>query len=180
MLQRTRTLAAKAGARLQLTVTLWRRSLALVVIAAPQLALAMTVLMLLQAFLPVGTLWASRGVVNAAARALGVVGPAVGGPAQVPLSLWIALAVGLTLLLQNTPTPAFRGLVITVFWPPAVALALLGPAVFALRPELSLYVMLWLVAAMLLGWYETATAVGAPLQGNMVGQVLLATHGGME
>jgi|GEM_PF-2565638 hypothetical protein len=84
------------------------------------------------------------------------------------------------LLLQGKPTPAFRSLVVAVFWPPVIALALLGPAVFALRPALSLYVMLWLVVAMLVGWYKTATAVRVPLQSRSVGQVLVATNGGTE
>ncbi len=107
MIQRARALPAKAGARVQLTFTLWRRSLGLVVVAAPHQALAMAVLMLLQAFLPVGTLWASRGVVNAAARAFGVLGPAAGGTAQVPLSVWIALAVALTVA-QQVMAPLFQ------------------------------------------------------------------------
>lgn len=107
MLQRARDLPAKAGARLRLTVTLWRRSLALVVVAAPRQALTMAVLMLLQAFVPVGTLWASRGVVNAAARALGVAGSAAGGPTQFPLSLWITVAVSLTVA-QQIMAPLFQ------------------------------------------------------------------------
>jgi hypothetical protein len=50
------------------SATLWRRSLALVFAAAPRTALAVGVLMAVQAVLPLGTLWASRGVVDAAAR----------------------------------------------------------------------------------------------------------------
>lgn len=64
MLQRALALPVKVGDRLQLTVSLSRRSLALVFAAAPRQATAMAALMLLQAFLPIGTLWASRGVVN--------------------------------------------------------------------------------------------------------------------
>ena len=64
------------SARVVSTLTLWRRAIALVFAAAPRLVIAMAVLMLLQAFLPVGALWASRGVVNAAAQTIGLSGPA--------------------------------------------------------------------------------------------------------
>jgi len=64
--------------RIRPALSLWRRTLVLIFAAAPRQAAAMAAIMLLQAFLPVGTLWASRGVVNAAARAVGLAGPATG------------------------------------------------------------------------------------------------------
>ena len=88
-----------ASVRLGSTLTLWRRTLAFVFSAAPRQATAMVMLMLLQAFLPVGTLWASRGVVNAAARATGLPDSATGG-AGLPLGAWIGLAVGIIVLVQ--------------------------------------------------------------------------------
>jgi ATP-binding cassette subfamily B protein len=57
--------------------------------------------MLLQAFVPVGTLWASRGVVNAVTRVLGLAGS---GAASLSLTTWIALAVGLIILQQALAT----------------------------------------------------------------------------
>jgi hypothetical protein len=65
------------------------------------------------------------------------------------------LLVPYAMLLQSAPTGVFRGLVNAAFWPPAVALGLLGPAVLALRPAISLYVICWLLAAMAIGWRET-------------------------
>jgi hypothetical protein len=65
------------------------------------------------------------------------------------------LLVPYSMLLQSAPTGVFRGLVNAAFWPPTVALGLLGPAVLALRPAISLYVICWLLAAMAIGWRET-------------------------
>ena len=48
--------------------------------------MAMVALMLGQAFLLVGTLWASRAVVNAAASTFGLAAPTTGGSAGLPLS----------------------------------------------------------------------------------------------
>ena len=89
------------------TVTLWRRTLRLVFAAAPQAVTTMAVLMLVQAFLPVGTLWASRAVVNTAARTLGLVGAATTAGAGLPLPFWIAVAVGL-IVTQQVLAPLFH------------------------------------------------------------------------
>lgn len=66
-------------ARLHAGVGLWGRTLALVWVAAPRAAAAMGALMVLQAVVPVATLWASRGVVDDDARAFGLAGPTAGG-----------------------------------------------------------------------------------------------------
>lgn len=76
--------------RLTSGLWLWRRSLALILKAAPREATAMGLLMALQALLPIGMLWASRGVVDVAARSLAGGGPSTDG---FTLSGWIALAV---------------------------------------------------------------------------------------
>ena len=96
-----------ALAHVALTFSLWRRTLALVFTAAPRPVIAMAVLMLLQAFLPVGTLWASRGVVNAAAQSIGLSGPATDAGTGLPLPSWIAIAVGL-IVAQQLAAPLFR------------------------------------------------------------------------
>jgi ATP-binding cassette subfamily B protein len=93
--RRSRALVTQLGS----TLSLWRRSLALVFAAAPRPVAAMAVLMLGQAFLPIGTLWASRAVVNAAARTFGLAAPATGS-AGLPLSAWIAVAVAFIVLQQ--------------------------------------------------------------------------------
>jgi hypothetical protein len=100
-----RHLSARVGS----TLTLWRRAIALIIAAAPRPVTAMAVLMLLQAFLPVGTLWASRGVVNAAAQTVGLGGPATNAGAGLPLPSWIAIAVGL-IVAQQLAAPLFRQL----------------------------------------------------------------------
>jgi hypothetical protein len=51
-------------------------------------------------------------------------------------------------MLAPTATPVFRSLMLAIFWPPVIALGLLGPGVFALRPAISLYVAIWLLATM--------------------------------
>jgi hypothetical protein len=56
------------------------------------------------------------------------------------------------LLLRDGRTPGCRWLIATAFWPPVLALALLGPAVLALRPALSLYFIAWLLGAIGVGW----------------------------
>jgi ATP-binding cassette, subfamily B, bacterial len=96
-----------ASSRLRSMLSLWRRAIALIFAAAPRPVTAMAVLMLLQAFLPIGTLWASRGVVNAAAQAIGLSGPATNAGAGLPLPSWIAIAVGLTVA-QQLAAPLFR------------------------------------------------------------------------
>ncbi|MGI8914451.1 MAG: ABC transporter ATP-binding protein [Chloroflexota bacterium] len=106
MIAQARSQWGTITAQLRTTFTLWRRSLALVFAAAPRQATAMVMLMLGQAFLPVGTLWASRGVVNAAARAFGLTGPATGG-AALPLGAWIGLAVGI-IIVQQLLAPFFQ------------------------------------------------------------------------
>ncbi|MGH2354350.1 MAG: ABC transporter ATP-binding protein [Chloroflexota bacterium] len=106
----TRLLALPAaiGAQLSATFTPWRRSLALVISAAPQQATAMGGLMLVQAFLPVGTLWASREVVDAAARTFGLAGAAAGAAGiDWPLPVWVAVAVGL-IVAQQLIAPLFQ------------------------------------------------------------------------
>ena len=87
-------LCARLLAPLQAATFLWRRSFALVLAAAPKQTAALGVVMLLQAVLPVDTLWASRGVVNAAARSFGGTGPATNGGTALPFAGWIAMAVG--------------------------------------------------------------------------------------
>jgi len=62
--------------------------------------------MLAQAFLPVATLWASRGVVNAAARAFGLAGPAAGDP-TLGVGVWIGIAV-VAILGQQLLGPLFQ------------------------------------------------------------------------
>ncbi|MGI8914394.1 MAG: ABC transporter ATP-binding protein [Chloroflexota bacterium] len=89
-----RSLFATLSAQVPAAGFLWRRSLALVLTAAPQQTAALGAVMLLQSFLPVGTLWASRGVVNAAVRSFGGMGPTTNGGAALPFAAWIALAVG--------------------------------------------------------------------------------------
>jgi hypothetical protein len=96
-----------ASSRLRSTLSLWRRAIALIFAAAPRLVTAMAVLMPLQAFLPVGTLWASRGVVNAAAQTIGPIGPPTNAGAGLPLPSWIAIAVGL-IVAQQLAAPLFR------------------------------------------------------------------------
>lgn len=88
-----RRLFATLAAQLPAAVYLWRRSLALVLAAAPKQTAALGAVMLLQSFLPVGTLWASRGVVNAA-RSFGGAEAATSGDTALPFAAWIALAVG--------------------------------------------------------------------------------------
>jgi hypothetical protein len=78
------------------------------------------------------------------------------------------LLVPYAMLLQMTPTGAFRGLVNAAFWPPVVALGLLGPAVLALRPAISLYLICWLIAAMAIGWRETSLAAAPVGRRNQV------------
>ena len=101
-----RAFLSSSHAALTSTFTLWRRSLALIFQAAPRLTLAMALLMLLQAFLPVATLWASRGVVNAAARQLGL---ATGAAAGQDLSLagWVTLAA-IFIVAGQLAAPAFQ------------------------------------------------------------------------
>lgn len=89
-----RRLFATSLAQAQAAMYLWRRSLALVVAAAPQQTAALGVVMLLQSWMPIGTLWASRGIVNAAARSFGGAGAATNGGTALPFAAWIALAVG--------------------------------------------------------------------------------------
>jgi ATP-binding cassette subfamily B protein len=87
------------------SATLWRRSLALVFAAAPRTALAVGALMAVQAVLPLGTLWASRGVVDAAAQAFAGTGGAPGD--GWPLAAWIGLAVAL-IVAQQVAAPLFQ------------------------------------------------------------------------
>jgi len=89
-----------AGRQIGDAAALWRRSLALVLAAAPRQTVGLGALMVAQAFLPLSTLWASRGVVDAAARALGVNGPPTATSGELPLAAWLALAVGAIVLLQ--------------------------------------------------------------------------------
>ena len=100
----TRTWRDAATAQLALTWTLWRRSLGLVLAAAPRQAFVLGLVMLAQAVVPVGTLWASRGIVNGAARAFGVAGAGAGG---LSLATWIGVAVGL-IVAQQGLAPLFR------------------------------------------------------------------------
>jgi ATP-binding cassette, subfamily B, bacterial len=88
-----RTLFATLATQVQAATYLWRRSLALVLVAAPKQTIALGAVMALQALLPVGTLWASRGVVNAAVQSFGGTGPATNGGSVLPFGGWIALAV---------------------------------------------------------------------------------------
>ncbi|HEV7215369.1 MAG TPA: hypothetical protein VGP33_09620, partial [Chloroflexota bacterium] len=99
---------ARPGAfgRLRSTLSLWRRTVALIFAAAPRQTTAMVGLMLLQAFLPVGTLWASRGVVNAAALATGLSRITTNG-ADLPLGAWISLVVGM-IVVQQLLAPFFQ------------------------------------------------------------------------
>lgn len=60
------------------------------------------------------------------------------------------------LLLQDRPSPALQRLIAFAFWPPCLALILLGPAALALRGAISLYFIAWLVAAIVTGWQQTA------------------------
>ena len=83
--------------RLGQTLFRWWRTIALVFAAAPRQAAALGLTMMLEAVLPVGTLWASRGVVNTAVRTFSEPGPAT---AAVPLAVWISLAVGLIVAQQ--------------------------------------------------------------------------------
>ncbi len=92
--------------RIRPALSLWRRTLVLIFAAAPRQAAAMAAIMLLQAFLPVGTLWASRGVVNAAARAVGLAGPAT-GDGGLPLGTWVGLAMAL-IIAQQLLAPFFQ------------------------------------------------------------------------
>ncbi len=88
-----RTLFATLSTQLQAAVYLWRRSLALVLAAAPKQTAALGAVMLFQAVLPVGTLWASRGVVNAAVRSFNGTGPVANGGPVLPFAGWVAVAV---------------------------------------------------------------------------------------
>ena len=88
--------AWRAG--LAVAVALWGRTLALVWVAAPRTAAAMGALLVLQAAMPIGALWASRGVIDAAAGTFGLAGPTTGG--GVPLSVWIGVAVALIVAQQ--------------------------------------------------------------------------------
>jgi ATP-binding cassette, subfamily B, bacterial len=90
---RPRRLVATVSAHLRAALFLWRRSVALVLAAAPKQTAALGIVMVLQATLPVATLWASRGVVNAAVASVGSQGVAASSPAT-PFAAWIALAVG--------------------------------------------------------------------------------------
>ena len=91
-------LFARLSVQLKAAIHLWRRSLALVFAAAPQQTAALGVLMLLQAALPVGVLWASRGIVNAAVRSFSGDRATVG--LALSLSGWIAIAVGVIVIQQ--------------------------------------------------------------------------------
>jgi len=95
--------------RLRTTGVLWRRSLVLLFDAAPGQTIAMGLLMLLQGFLPVGTLLAARNVDAAAADALKPVGAPAGTAGDLPLSLWIAIAAGV-IVVQQTVVPVFRAI----------------------------------------------------------------------
>lgn len=66
-----------------------------------------------------------------------------------------ALLIVPYMLLSGTRTGAFGVLVFLTFWPPVVALAMLGPLALALRPAVSMYYIACLLLMMMVGIWQT-------------------------